>query len=886
MGDADFESFRPNGLLGVRTKTPSVDASASDIQDDVDSFTPNGLLGKLAFTPQKLISGDLPATLEPGAVSPMRPNGLLAMPRVGPLASDVSLSPLRPNGILRVLKNNTTEDTLPDIADILRSYPRNDAASHAPLGNPGLLPRFSVRSTTFEGKALYLRKKTRNQTRPSVGFDISLMRYALSRATSKEQGTSGQRMAKLLDVPIHRLMDELSVKTASKLAQGDQAQASGPDVSDLLGDERLHREVLGWVKEWDYCVFGKRKAKKRTRDAGQSDLPEDQYQRPREKILLLSGPPGLGKTTLAHIVAKQAGYNVFEINASDARSGQIVDDRIRPALESGFSIGSTRPNLVVIDEIDGATGAGDNATSFIQKLTQLALEKPFKERRGKKKDPKGKRPLLRPIICICNDLYASSLAKLRPLSHIIRFTRPADIHIVKRLRDICEMEGLKADSRALSTLVGAALGDLRGCLNTLQFIKSRSQDVTEQMIRAATVGMKEGDSSFSGALNSLFLPMSKRRVKELGLNEEDENKYVDRIARELEGSGTLDRIALGCFEHYANVHQHDATFARYMKANEWLVSYDVLSGSMRSEREYSVLPYLAYAIVPFHPLFQERGGARVERPKADWENHLKTRANEEIYKSLARSTRTGSGRVTGHHRHLVSNDILHLEFAPYLNRIISPPLRPVNSQVIRPEEKAVLARLVGIMVSLELRFVQEKAEDGQLIYRLDPPIDVFVTYDGKRAADIAASRYAVRHLVAAEIDAQLIARQADFIERSKAQASKNFFGGNANADAEDADQKDRNGTSGTLSLRGAVPAEEDAGRPRKRAKAEGAVDIADRPAVDFFGRPIVVPRKPASARGRADEQEQAPSPAFRIAYKHKEGNSAAVRKPVKVSSFL
>lgn len=44
----------------------------------------------------------------------------------------------------------------------------------------------------------------------------------------------------------------------------------------------------------------------------------------------------------------------------------------------------------------------------------------------------------------------------------------------------------------------------------------------------------------------------------------------------------------------------------------------------------------------------------------------------------------------------------------------------VNSQVIRPEEKAMLSRLVNTMVSLELRFVQERAEDGQLFYRLDP----------------------------------------------------------------------------------------------------------------------------------------------------------------------
>lgn len=51
---------------------------------------------------------------------------------------------------------------------------------------------------------------------------------------------------------------------------------------------------------------------------------------------------------------------------------------------------------------------------------------------------------------------------------------------------------------------------------------------------------------------------------------------------------------------------------------------------------------------------------------------------------------------------------------------MTPYTSQVNSQVIRPEEKAMLSRLVNIMVSLELRFVQERTEDGQLVYRLDP----------------------------------------------------------------------------------------------------------------------------------------------------------------------
>lgn len=78
---------------------------------------------------------------------------------------------------------------------------------------------------------------------------------------------------------------------------------------------------------------------------------------------------------------------------SDARSAQVVDDRIRPALESGSAIGSSRPVLIVIDEIDGATSGGDNvsclhleftsfcslltlfqASGFIHKLVQLTFD--------------------------------------------------------------------------------------------------------------------------------------------------------------------------------------------------------------------------------------------------------------------------------------------------------------------------------------------------------------------------------------------------------------------------------------------------------------------------------------------------------------------------------
>lgn len=99
---------------------------------------------------------------------------------------------------------------------------------------------------------------------------------------------------------------------------------------DLISDENVNRTLLYWMKLWDKIVFHRNPTVKRPKNPSQfyrkdrkfenqDELEHDSKGFPIPRIALLSGPPGLGKTTLAQVAAKHAGYNVVELNASDDR---------------------------------------------------------------------------------------------------------------------------------------------------------------------------------------------------------------------------------------------------------------------------------------------------------------------------------------------------------------------------------------------------------------------------------------------------------------------------------------------------------------------------------------------------------------------------------------
>uniref|UniRef100_A0A8K9V7R0 AAA+ ATPase domain-containing protein n=1 Tax=Oncorhynchus mykiss TaxID=8022 RepID=A0A8K9V7R0_ONCMY len=208
-------------------------------------------------------------------------------------------------------------------------------------------------------------------------------------------------------------------------------QFSPQHYTELLSDDFTNRCLLKWLKLWDQVVFGRERKtrpppgrgrfnstnrsqgnfnqanqKFKTKSQITEELLEaelDQYKRPKYKVVLLSGPPGLGKTTLAHIIAKHAGYNVVEINASDDRSAELFQKRIDTATQMRSVLGANeKPNCLIIDEIDGAPAAA--ISILLATLNRKDSQGADSEAEPLKKKKKKESVLLRPIICICNDL--------------------------------------------------------------------------------------------------------------------------------------------------------------------------------------------------------------------------------------------------------------------------------------------------------------------------------------------------------------------------------------------------------------------------------------------------------------------------------------------------
>lgn len=179
------------------------------------------------------------------------------------------------------------------------------------------------------------------------------------------------------------------------------------------------------------------------------------------RAVMIHGPPGIGKTTAAHLVAKLEGFDIVESNASDTRSKKLVEQGLRGVLSTtslngyfaaeGAHVEASKKKLVLImDEVDGMS-AGDRggvgALAAVCKKSQV------------------------PMILICND---RKLPKMKPFDFVtfdLGFRRPTTEMIRSRIMTIGFREGIKLPAPVVDALIEGSGADIRQVVNMLSTAK-------------------------------------------------------------------------------------------------------------------------------------------------------------------------------------------------------------------------------------------------------------------------------------------------------------------------------------------------------------------------------------------------------------------------------
>ncbi|XP_010144889.1 PREDICTED: ATPase family AAA domain-containing protein 5, partial [Eurypyga helias] len=118
------------------------------------------------------------------------------------------------------------------------------------------------------------------------------------------------------------------------------------DSSELVGNKKEIERLHSWLKEWkkraDWEEKRNQKREKEDKEHQDSldslDFKDNESDIEEETSLcntvLITGPPGVGKTAAVYACAQELGFKIFEVNASCQRSGRQILSQLKEATQS------------------------------------------------------------------------------------------------------------------------------------------------------------------------------------------------------------------------------------------------------------------------------------------------------------------------------------------------------------------------------------------------------------------------------------------------------------------------------------------------------------------------------------------------------------------------